>query len=166
MKEFQINIHRLINGSHDFDFKIFPDFFKNFSNSVIEKGQGHVQVTLDKSETMMVLHMNMDVTVELICDISLDKYDFPVQVEQDLMIKFGEENREISEEMIQIDRDAQHINIADVVYEYLSINIPMKKVHPKLANQDRPDLIYASSEEDHQEDPIDPRWEALKKLKK
>jgi uncharacterized metal-binding protein YceD (DUF177 family) len=167
INEFEINIHRLENGMHDFEFSISDSFFELFPLSIIKQGEGVIQLSLDKSTTMMVLHFIMDVSVRLVCDISLEEFNHLIKVEQDLMVKFGDRDEEMSEDIIMIQQDRQAINVAEYIYQFLNLHVPMKKVHPKLEGADRPDLAYVSDQEQTKdEDYVDPRWEALKKLKK
>ena len=45
----------------------------------------------------------------------------------------------------------------------------MKKVHPRLRDQERAELVYkdktTSLNDQEQDDTMDPRWEVLKKIK-
>jgi uncharacterized metal-binding protein YceD (DUF177 family) len=84
-----------------------------------------------------------------------------------------------------ITRDTPNINVAQLIYEFILLAIPAKKIHPDfLEEMDEEDfegegeLVYVSNEEfddklsEEQEDSraseekTDPRWEILKKLKK
>ena len=44
----------------------------------------------------------------------------------------------------------------------------MKRIHPDINDEERPDIVYSSGEqeqEETEEQEIDPRWAALKNLK-
>ena len=60
----------------------------------------------------------------------------------------------------------QEINLAQIIYEYIFISIPMKKVHPNYLTENENEFgeIIYKSENDSSDDAIDPRWDALKKL--
>jgi uncharacterized metal-binding protein YceD (DUF177 family) len=116
-------------------------------------------------------------SVELICDRSLEEFDFPIDTENRILFKFGDHNEEVSDEIIIIDRNTQRLNVAQHIYDFISLAIPMKKIHPRFQEdtEDEEDdetevkLIYSSAEieeefKDEKED-IDPRWELLKNLK-
>ena len=169
IKEFQINFVQLQNGSHDFEFEITKDLFDHYEDSLIEKGKGEAFLTLEKSERMMQLHFSGTIAVELICDISLEPFDYVVSLDRDIIVKFGEEAAELSDDVIVIPNEAHQINVADFIYEFISLGIPMKKGHPKLEGVGRSELADSDKTEEPDEtgEPeIDPRWEALKKLKK
>ena len=90
-----------------------------------------------------------------------------------MIYKLGHGNEELSDEIMMIDKDSQVINIADLLFEFISLEIPMKKLHPRFVTDEETEgeleAIYFSEEEegesDDQEEETDPRWAALKKLK-
>lgn len=171
LREFQIDIFSLNHKQHEFEFEIGDRLFSQFEYSIIEHGQGKCHLILEKSETMMTLNFQIDASVELICDRSLDNFDYPVKVDEKVIIKFGEDNYALSEDVIVIKQDTSSINVAEFVYEFITLAVPLKKLHPRYEDEfeedDEPEMIYTSQEdeeEDNSQEP-DPRWEALKKLK-
>lgn len=172
LREFQINIFSLENKVHEYEFEISNNLFENHEYSLVKKGKGTSKLVLQKSETMMSLHFNIDVEVELICDRSLDTFLYPILLEENIIIKFGEDDYDLSEDVFVIRKDSPSINVGDYLYEFISVAVPMKKLHPRFKDEDSEelsDLVYSSTDEDEASDkpdePIDPRWEALKKLK-
>jgi len=170
LKEFRIDIFNLSLKQHEFEFKIDNSLFEFFENSIVEKGQGVCHLLLDKTATMMTLNFNIDMNVELTCDRSLDTFDFPIKIEEQLIIKFGEEDNILSEDVIVIKNDTATLDVSEFINEYVSLAIPLKKLHPRYADieDEQPDLVYSSQEESDDEEnneSLDPRWEALKKLK-
>ena len=65
----------------------------------------------------------------------------------------------------------EKINIGEFIYEFITLAVPLKKLHPRfedeLEEDDEPEMIYTSQDEEETDDSqeTDPRWEALKKLK-
>ena len=178
LKEYSIEISRLSNKKHDFEFDSGAAFFNNFENSLIEEGAFKVKLTLDKSETMMSLHFHITGSVQLICDRTLEPFDYPINIKQKLIFKFGDQDEVLTDEIEIIKRDTQQINIAQYIYEFIGLAIPMKKLHPKLAKghfeeNEEGILVYSSGttgEVDSEstpdsDEPMDPRWQILKNLK-
>lgn len=164
-RDFLVNIPSLKNGEHDFHYEIKKSFFERFEGDLVNDGNGNCIMSLKKSETMMQLQFNLDLILKLICDRSLEPFDFPLKKKHELIIKFGETEEELSEDLIVIPREAQTLDVAPFIYEFIGLDIPMKKLHPKYEGLETPDLIYQTEiEEDEESDEIDPRWEALKKL--
>ncbi len=164
-RAYQIDIYNLSDQLHEFEFEIDDALVSMMEHSVLSKGKGTCKVLLQKSETMMTLHFSIDVKVELTCDRSLEKYDYPIATKEDLIVKFGEEDDDSHEEYTIIRKDTPSIFVDGLIYEFISLAVPMKKLHPKYEGQDSPDMIYSTKEEEKTEEVVDPRWEALKKLK-
>lgn len=153
LKEFDIEIFRLKNGKQSFEYELNDTFFALIEGSFLEKGKLKVTVMLDKSERLILSEFAIKGTVELICDRSLEPYDFEIDSHENLVFKFGEEFEEVSEDVIIIPRDLQKLNLAQYIYEFIGLSIPMKKIHPKYQeNEDEEDdeaetkLIYRSED--------------------
>lgn len=167
LRPYDIHIYKLANGVHEFDFKIEDTFFTLFDNSLIEKGELEVHVTLDKTDSMIQTLFHLEGSIKLICDRTLEPFDWPVSFDQLMIYKFGEESKELSEEVAVIPKETQMLNVADMIHEYLCLSIPMKKLHPKFENEDLEEggeVIFSSHKEKTEENATDPRWDALKKL--
>jgi uncharacterized protein len=166
MREFEIQFVNLTTGEHIFDFEISERFFQLFPETLVEHGEGKAHLKLLKTDNMLTLLFEINVDLTLTCDISLKTFIQPVQVEKRMLVKFGEEESEPDEEVVIITHDRISINVASWIHEFVNLEIPMKKVHPDLIDSDRPDMAYTShTEDDDSNEKIDPRWEALKKLK-
>ncbi len=166
-REYQIDIFNLSNQLHELEFEIDDALLSMTENSALSKGKGVCKLQLQKSETMITLHFSIQANVELTCDRSLDKYSHPMSIEEDFIIKFGEEDDDSNEEYTIIRKDTPSIFVDGLIYEFISLAVPMKKLHPRYEGQETPDLIYSTkgSVEEKKEEVVDPRWEALKKLK-
>jgi len=170
LDKFDIDIIKLGTGSHDYQFEIGNSFFEAFDGEIINKGKGKVDVTLDKNERLIDVTFHFKLNVELTCDRSLEKFDYQIDETEGLIFKYGEEEGELDENIIIIPHSSQRINLAQHIYEFTSLAVPMKKLHPKFDDTDDTDeLVYSSNEEYQPEvenQATDPRWEALQKLKK
>lgn len=139
-------------------------------------GELTADVSLQKSESMIQMTFNVEGTIELTCDRSLDLFDQPISFENTMIYKFGEEEKELSEDVMIILNNTQTINIADLLFEFIGLQVPMKKLHPRFQEEEDDDdqeegvMVYSSTVDDskteeQQEEDVDPRWAALKKLK-
>lgn len=164
---FDIDIFRLANGEHSFEFDFDSAFFGLFEDSVIENGKGSVKIDLNRTPTLITLNFHLNGEIELVCDRSLDTFMYPINETKEVRIKYGEHWQELSEELYLIPTDTQKIDVGQFVYEFISLAIPMKKLHPRFQDDDK-DFIFSSSESEQEssKSPIDPRWNELKKLKK
>ena len=168
LKSFEINLTRLENGTHHFQFELVPDFFKTFENNLVKEGFGSASLEMDKSESIITLNFVIKVKVLLTCDLSLENYQESLTCEKKHIVKFGLTNKELSDDISVIDMGTQALDVSNYIYEYVSLEIPMKKVHPRLRDQERAELVYEDKtplNDQEQDDTVDPRWEVLKKIK-
>lgn len=167
LDKFQIDIFKLKNSKHDYEFEFDSNFFAEFEGTTVEEGHGNVFATVDKTESLIKLTIKINGVVKLKCDRSLDDFDFPLVTNKSILFKYGEEEKEIDDEIIMITRSTQRINLAQYIYEFVGIEIPMKKLHPRYTNEtDEDELVYTDeAENEEKENAADPRWAALEKLK-
>jgi uncharacterized protein len=168
-REFIINFGSLPFGEHEFHFEISDDFFQRFENSIVEKGNVDVLVVLEKKDQMLLLDFTMEGTVTVQCDRCLEDLDLDIEGYNELIVKTGEQNEEVSEDVVMISPKEYEIDVAQYIYEFITLMIPMRNVHEPEENGQEcdPQTIQAiekhiSHEEDAPE--IDPRWEGLKDI--
>jgi uncharacterized metal-binding protein YceD (DUF177 family) len=174
LKEFDIEVIRLTNGKHLFEYTLGDSFFQLFPDTLVDKGSLVARVELEKNDRLMMATFAIEGTITLICDRSLEEFEEPVSFTEKLTFKYGEEFVELSEEIIQIPYDTQKLNLAQYLYEFIGLQVPMKKLHPKFRKEEEDEdyetskkFIYKSDLlEDEDTFNTDPRWDALKKIKK
>lgn len=176
LNAYNIDIFKLSNATHIYDFEINSVFFETFEDSEITKGNLIINVKLNKSETMIEVKTQITGDVELTCDRSLEAYDYPLDTSNNIIFKYGDDWEELSDEIITMPRGEQRINLAQYIYEFIGLAIPMKRLHPKFEQDEIEDdgtmeLVYSSSDENEESEnleneDIDPRWEKLKGIKK
>lgn len=159
LNTFRIDIFRLENKHYVHEFEGGDDFFVALEQDLIEKGHFKTTVTLDKSEVMIQILYHIVGSVELTCDRSLDTFDFPVDITQKMILKFSDHTEEITDELMLIDRNTQYINVAQDIYEFIGLQIPMKKLHPRFQVEEEAFLTDFDEDDDTDEDFEDLVWE-------
>jgi uncharacterized protein len=169
VKAYRIDILGLSYSEHSFDFELGNSFFEVYGSESLNKGHFHAQVILNKKETFIEVEFNINGQASLMCDRSLELFDFPMTIRKKMVFKYGEEAQEVDEEVTIITRDQASLEVGQLMYEYILLDIPMKRLHPRFANESTQEdltLVYSSETSPTDEsDDIDPRWEKLKKLK-
>jgi uncharacterized protein len=168
MESYRINILGLSLAVHQFQYEIGTGFFRKYDNGLVSDGKFTVNVSLDKRETFLETEFKIVGSVKLVCDRSLDEFDHPFSLTRKIMFKYGDQEMEVSEDVIIIPHGTESLEVGKYIYEFIALAIPMKKLHPRYQDESEEDqLIYTSdSNEEKKEDEIDPRWEMLKKLNK
>ena len=170
LRNYDVSFSGLKNGKHEFKFEIDKTFFQlfdteqEFTNPRIE-----VNVSLDKHTTFLEFEIKIKGLVELVCDITNENFDYPIENEIKILVNFGEEYDDSNEDVITIPTGEHAFNVAHLIYENVMLSIPMKKISPNVSDDDlkildqfSPKDIEIAEEEEHESDP---RWDALKKLR-
>jgi len=163
IRNFGIKIQSLSNNSHNYEFKFDQNLINYFSDeNEIKNVEGVCNLQILKSEHMLeVLFMIKGETV-LNCDRSLKEFTQSINLERKILFKFGEEDEEVSDEMIVINRNKSILNMAKYIYEFFILEVPAKRLHPNLKNEDNIDnFVYTTKKNKI----IDPRLDPLNKLK-
>ena len=166
MRHFVIPFSGLKVGNHPFAFEIEDKFFEHFDYSEIKKGRIHVDCLLEKQVRMMVFHFDLSGIVKVLCDRCGEEFDLPVEGSQKLIVKFGADHVEESEDILVITEKEHELDVSQFLYEYVHLLLPIRKVHgtdEKGNSLCDPEVIrYIKESEDYL---ADPRWEVLRKLK-
>jgi uncharacterized metal-binding protein YceD (DUF177 family) len=174
VKAYRINIAGLSNSNHHFEFEIGDQFFTQFGTDLLSKGSFHADIELDKHETFIEVDFVIKGVASLICDRSLEPFDYPVHTSHKMIFKYGDDDQEITDEIAIINREAVSLELGQYLYEFIALSVPMKKLHPRFQDEEEDgegSIVYTSGGEEEDDDDkednndIDPRWEQLKKLK-
>jgi uncharacterized metal-binding protein YceD (DUF177 family) len=135
--------------------------------------EGSIGIQFYRTQHFIRVQLKFNVTVELTCDRSLDNFDYDVNQDYEILFKNEEVEEQASEtgSIRNIDVASQQIDIEQDVLDTILVNLPAKKLHPRFLDEDGYPMEFLNQkfgepEDDDEEDPIDPRWEALKDLKK
>ena len=174
LSKYDITLINLKDKIHEYDFDLDQDFFALFDQTLVNGGSLTAHVVLDKSSLLLNFEFNINGTVNLTCDRSLETFDYPVAIKENLLVRFGEQELELDDNVLQIPHDAQTINIAQHLFDYIGLAIPMKKLHPRFETDENIEgdiLIYSTASEpdtdasaENSDEPVDPRWNILKNL--
>jgi len=164
LKEFVIPFVGLKEGVHEYSFEIGEKFFESFEYSEIDHGKIHAAVSMDRKERMLIFDFKLKGHLTIPCDRCMEEMEYPLNVDENLIIKFGHEHKEETEEIIIIPETESHVDISGYIYEYIMLALPIKKVHPE--GEEGCDPLVIEKLEQHSSLEVDPRWEALKEFKK
>lgn len=179
--EYVIAFSGLKDGKHNFHFKIGNSFFEHFETTDIEGAELELDMELEKKTTILQVDFKAKGKLQVMCDRCTDSFWLEVTGEDDLIYKFTEQ--ELDDEKIKtIASHETEIDITQPVYEFISLLLPYKRVHPEggcneeMLNEINNYLMveenYYEEEEDsdsaenESDESVDPRWAALNKLKK
>lgn len=167
-RNYDVAFAGLKEGRHHFQFEVGEEFFQLFE---AEQEFTHPQITVDvellKRTTFLEFHVHAYGTIRLMCDVYVEPYDHPIDENLKMIVKFGEDYDELSEEVAVIPFTDYAYNVAQLIYEMVVLAVPMKKLCPTAAAEaeEEEQLPEPAAPEAEESEEIDPRWAALKKLK-
>lgn len=166
-KQFDIKFSTLRIGLHELKIDLNKTFFLKHENDEIKDANVEILLKVNKQETMIIFDFEMKGSLTLSCDVCLEDLNYPIQTQEELIVKIIQEQRESDDENIAYVSPNEHTyNIEQYIYEVLYALVPMRKTHLEL-NQACNELMIQYIEKTNQEtkrEP-DPRWEALKEIK-
>lgn len=177
LKSFTVQFASLAEGEHFFDYHIDNKFFKHFEVSLIHEANLDVKLHLVKFLSNLEFNFTISGTVRVPCDICVEEFDLAIEGQDAIIVKVVQEIPEDNDEynVIFVDESTHSINIAEMLYELITLSIPMRKVHPKakkgVKGCDPKILKYLKESESEASaineaaNNINPVWDELKKLK-
>ena len=173
-RDFQIAFVGLKPGLHVFEYEIDDSFFEAFQTPEFRKCRARVHLSLDKQNGFLRLKFELGGQLEVTCDrcnsnLPLELWDeFPITVK---MVEDPQtmNNQEEDPDVYYIGRTESHLNVADWIYEFINLSLPMQKTcsfenmdGPHCNPQAREWLNRTDSTPPPSENPI---WKALERFK-
>jgi len=165
---YNIAFKGLSQGKHIFEYEIDNKFFSEFEGGVVDEGKVNVRITLEKQSSMLILWFNVEGILKVQCDRCLEMFDLPVKSQEKIFVKFGEKEYVEGDDVIWVSVNDYQLNVAQLIYEFICLAVPIKKVHPddKAGNSTCDPLMIEKLnnyilKEDELKNPV---WNDLKKL--
>lgn len=164
LQEHTIAFSGLKDGEHTFQFQLEQSFFDASGEEEWDGGNVTVDVTLDKSSSLLVTKIRAYGPVKLHCDRCDGPLDFMVEGEQRQIFSLHAQEDMDDDELVSLDDSAHSINLTHYIFECLRLALPIRHVHAP--GQCDPEVEKVLSKLVVEHEPIpDPRWEVLKELK-
>ena len=170
LETLKIDLKGLKEGVNHLEFDLDDTYFKAVDAPEVSRGNVHVSLDIVRNgNDFFTLDFHEVGTLMISCDRCLDLMEQPIETTQRLEVNFGTENSEEGD-LVTVAEDEGILDVTWYLYEFIALAIPIKHVHaPGKCNSAMVRALeeYSaarSGEEDEQ--PMDPRWEALLKLKK
>ncbi|MBC7884126.1 MAG: DUF177 domain-containing protein [Saprospiraceae bacterium] len=170
LDHFSLPYQSMKNGLHTFQFKVDDLFFAAFENSPVQLGDFNVEVQLDKRPGISELNVMITGEVDAVCDRCLSDIRMPVKSENHILVKVSNRlSNEIDDEVIFVKEDQSHLNISQIVYEFIVLALPIVNIYncendnPRKCNMDVLKKLVASDEAKETQTVIK-TWDSLKNL--
>ena len=171
LKTYTIQYVGLPEGNHSFKYHINNPFLALFEHDIYKDVNIDVMLQLNKHDNLITLLFNINGNITTNCDICLDNLIVPVAVTKAIIVKpAGTNPLDADQDEVIIAQNDTEINIAQHIYDFITLSIPLKNVHPlneigkPTCNAETLKEIQKHLTGNNQQKKSDPRWDKLKKL--
>lgn len=171
-KQYDIAFVGLKSGEHEFDYDIDDGFFAEYGTPDFSDSHLHIRLLFEKQNRFFLLKFEITGQVTVNCDRCGDPFIMPVWDEFKLVVKLVEDPGAMQEEdpdVIYISSNESLLNVADWIYEFASLSVPMQRVHPDKdpgvsgCNKKALDILKEMQEKEKTTN--NPIWKDLEKFK-
>ena len=170
MSKYKIKLNGLKDGSYINSFRIRGEFFETLNSSEIKLVDIDIDTMLKVENRRYNLEIKSNgIVKDIPCDICTEKINIPISCNINYIIKKGIEKNLEDENVIFVDEKDKELILDSFLYEMIVLAFPTKRQHQlnsindEECNKEMVNLINKYSVKENNN--IDPRWEALKKLK-
>ncbi len=175
-REFDIAFVGLKPGIHEFEYSITDKFFEDYQQADLHNIAAQVKLSLDKKTGFILLKFEIGGTVEVTCDrCGSSTLPWTLFDEFNIVVKLVENPEEMNDQeedpdVYYISRSESHLHVADWIYEFIVLSLPMQKM---CAEEDAGKHPYCNQEalamlrrmEPDGKESANPIWKGLEKFK-
>jgi len=173
-REFEIAFVGLKPGVHEFEYQVGDKFFAHYGTQDFSNCKADVKLQLDKKNGFMLLKFDVGGTADVSCDRCGNPLTLQLWDEFKLVVKMVDNPDEMNAQeedpdIYYISRGESHLHVADWIYEFINLSIPMQKMCGEdemggsRCNKDVLDKLRNMEEETHKE--RNPIWKGLDQFK-
>jgi uncharacterized metal-binding protein YceD (DUF177 family) len=132
-REFDIAFVGLKPGVHEYNFSVNEKFFANYGEQEFTNCNANIKLTLDKKNGFLQLKFDVDGIAQVSCDRCSNPLQKQLWDEFNLIVKMVDNPDEMNEQeedpdIYYISRGESHIRVADWIYEFVTLSVPMQKM--------------------------------------
>ena len=116
----------LKSGRYSYDFDLDGEFFEGFKNEELCDGKVHVSAVLEKNERVMMFDFSLEGEVVTRCDRCLGELKVPIEGKERLNVRLSDDETSDDENVAILPEGSFEIDLAQWLYEYVAVRIPMQ----------------------------------------
>jgi uncharacterized protein len=175
-RKYSVELSKLRFGLNEEVYKIDRSFFSEFEYSQIQDGEVTVNAGITKYVSHLDVTLDFEGHIQLNCDRCMDLYPHALKFSQRVIFSADEDMEFDHDEVVIMEEHAQWLDLAGDLFDFIHLQIPIRKVPPAEIHLCPPKVLeilgldengneIPAGPEEEEEEAIDPRWAALKKLK-
>ena len=170
LEQFKIDLKALTEDEMSLEWQLDDQFFMQLEGAQLQQGSLHVSGFIRKASGFYELQLQSVGTVSVPCDRCLDPMSQPIEADLRLMVKLGNPYSEEADDVITVDEKNPVLDTSWLIYESIALAVPIQHVHQPGDCNDAMmrklnEFSAARSSDADAQDAVDPRWQALLKLK-
>jgi uncharacterized protein len=167
-KAYTIEFNKLQHGLNKDEFILDQTFMEAFEFSPVKAISVTAAVEIDKSENMYGIEIALKGCASVSCDNCLVSIELPVHQNFSFLIKMSEANNFDNPDMIYLNRNEIGYDLKQYLYESVLLSLPTKRDCDGLPEPKPCDKTVLNKFSDNNEDDenVDPRWDKLKDILK
>jgi uncharacterized metal-binding protein YceD (DUF177 family) len=138
LREFEIAFVALKPGEHTFQYQITDSFFENYGPQDFTNCEATVKLLLEKNNNFFLLKFEVGGKATVNCDRCGQPFELQLWDDFNQIVKVVDNPEEMigdeDPDVAYISKSESHLNVAEWIYEFINLSIPMQRIHP--ANAD------------------------------
>ena len=114
----------------EYDYQLADAYFEAIGDSVIGGGDVHAHVGIRRLEGGATLSIRFAGAVTVPCDRCLAPMEIEVSASEELKVVYGDRNEDDGE-TITIDEREGTIDLANILFELIALQVPLQHSHPE-----------------------------------
>jgi uncharacterized metal-binding protein YceD (DUF177 family) len=132
-REFEIPFVGLKPGIHEYEYQVTDKFFEAYQEQEFNHCNAHGKLYLEKKAGFMMCKFEVGGTVEVTCDRCGNNLPIELWDEFNIVVKLVDDpdvmnDQEEDPDVYYISRGETHLHIADWIYEFINLSIPMQRM--------------------------------------
>src|SRR5450759_653985 len=132
-REYDIAFVGLKPGLHEYHYEVDDKFFQDYKQTDFSNCHVKIKLTLEKNTSFMMLKFEVGGNVDVVCDRCGNNLGMELWDEFNMVVKLVEDPDEMNEseedpDIFYISRTESHLHLADWIYEFVSLSIPMQRM--------------------------------------
>lgn len=134
LRQFDIAFVGLKPGEHTFEYQITDSFFENYGPQDFSDCNATVKLLFDKKSNFFLLKFEIGGKVTVNCDRCGQPFELQLWDDFDQVVKLVDNPEEMNSDedpdVAYISKTESHLNVAEWIYEFINLSIPMQRIHP------------------------------------
>ena len=126
--QFIINLRDQKADVAEYGWTLDDAFFQAIEATEVQRGQVDAKLTVQRTSGAFELQFGLKGVLTLPCDRCLEDMELPIETEQTMKAKLGDEYDDDGE-MLTVPITEGTLDVSWLLYEFIALQIPMRHVH-------------------------------------